>query len=231
MPTTADPAEKIDEDDADEAPTPVPFRSLSPKAQERAVEKARYDDVDGCFDWWDDVYEDANRMATLLGIQIDTHDKKNGGGPKIHFSGFCSQGDGASFTGWYRFKDDALAAIQSETNDETLIDLANRLTALNVMLALYPGFEHLQVRITTRGFYSHSNSMDLSIDWEPPGVECEDAFPFEHFEDEIQSCMRGFADWIYEQLEAEHENLISDERVRERLSESDDLFDRGGDMI
>lgn len=228
MLATADSAEDLD---ADEDPAPVPFQALSPKAQERAIDKHRYNDVE--HDWWDFAYEDANRMAMLLGIDIDVHPSKDraGTGPKIYFSGFCSQGDGASFTGWYRPKSDALECIKAECDDETLISLAERLTVMNVRLALFEGFERLQTKITTSGNYSHSGTMQCSTEFEPFGIELEAGFPFTDIDDEITVCMREFADWIYAQLEAEYDHLTSDETVKKRLTEGDYLFNEDGDMI
>jgi len=130
MSTAADLAE--DHNEADEAEAgPFAFSALSPRARQRALDKCR--DVDVEYDWWDGVYEDAACRAALLGINIDTYPPKSGRvGPTIYFSGFWSQGDGASFVGWYNPKPDALKLIKAECNDETLIALAERLTVLNL---------------------------------------------------------------------------------------------------
>lgn len=204
------------------------FKDLSEEAQQRAIDDARYSGVDH-WDWWCSVYEDAARMAALLGIEIDQRDGRSD--PAIYFSGFCSQGDGASFTGWYRPKADALTAIKAECNDETLINLAKRLTVLNVTLALWPEFERLQAKITASGWYSHSGTMNIAIEYEPQDVDMPDTIPGVSIEDEVLACMREFADWIYEQLEAEHDYLTSDKTVRERLMDSDYVFDEDGAMI
>lgn len=204
------------------------FSQLSEEAQQRALDKARDREVQ--FDgWWDSTYEDAVRMASLLGIEIDQRGEH--GGLAIYFSGFCSQGDGASFTGWYRPKANALAAIKAETNDETLIDLAERLTTMNVTLALWPELECLQAKITTSGRYSHSHTMSVAVEYEPYDVDMPDAFPGISVEEELTACMREFADWIYAQLEAEHDYLTSDESVADWLRGEGAVFDEDGDMI
>lgn len=204
------------------------FSQLSEEAQQRALDKARYRDVEWG-DWWDTAYEDAARMASLLGIEIDQRGEH--GGLAIYFSGFCSQGDGASFAGWYRPKADALAATKAETNDETLIKLAERLTALNVTLALWPELECLQAKITTSGRYSHSGMMSIAVEYMPYDIDMPDAFPGISVEDELTACMREFADWIYDQLEAEHDYFTSDEVVADRLRGDGAVFDEDGDMI
>jgi len=205
------------------------FEALSEKAQQAALDRYRYCWAD--YDWWDNTYEDAARMAEILGIEIDKHYGKAGNGPKIFFSGFCSQGDGACFLGWYRPKGDVLSAMKAECTDETLISLAERLTVLGVTLALYPGFEELKARITANDRYCHSGTMQFSIEYEPQGIDSFDDFPAAHTDDEIESCMREFADWIYQQLEAEHDYLISDEYLKERFAEDETKFDEDGAMI
>lgn len=220
MSTAADLAK--DHDEADET-GPFTFSALSPRAQKHALDKHR--DINVEYDWWDFVYRDAARMAALLGINIDTWPPKSGhAGPKIYFSGFWSQGDGASFVGWYNPKPDALKLIKAECNDETLITLAERLTILNVELAL-DGVERMHAKITTSGHYSHSSAMQVEPETEPSGMCTSDQ------EKELTVCMREFADWIYAQLEAEHEYRTSDERVGEYLAELGAVFDEDGDMI
>jgi len=68
-------------------------------------------------DWWlscmdtedytESVIEDAGRVAECLGIEFETRPVKLMNGstrpdPCVYWSGFWSQGDGASFTGWYK---------------------------------------------------------------------------------------------------------------------------------
>lgn len=204
------------------------FSDLSEKAQQRAIDDARYSEVDGSYDWWDNVFEDAVRMAALLGIEID---QRNGehhsyAGPKIYFSGFCNQGDGACFQGTYRPKPDAFAAVKAECNDETLISLAERLTTLNVESALHHEVELCYVTVSTYGRYSHSNTMSATYEYDADVVEADSAF-----EDDLLACLREFADWIYEQLEAAFNYLTSDEVVRERLIADKYVFDEDGAMI
>lgn len=203
------------------------FSDLSEKAQQRAIDDARYSEMDGSYDWWDSVFEDAVRMAALLGIEIDQHERIEGRcGPKIYFSGFCSQGDGACFRGTYRPKPDAFAAVEAECNDETLIDLAKRLTALNVENALHHEVKLCYVTVSTYGGYSHSNTMSATYEYDADVVEADSAF-----EDDLLACLREFADWIYEQLEAAFNYLTSDEVVRERLIADEYVFDEDGAMI
>jgi len=204
------------------------FSGLSEKAQQRAIDDARYSEVDSGYDWWDNVFEDAVRMAALLGIEID---QRNGehhsyAGPKIYFSGFCDQGDGACFQGTYRPKPDAFAAVKAECNDETLISLAERLTTLNVESTLHHEVKLCYVTVSTYGRYSHSNTMSATYEYDADVAETDSAF-----EDDLLACLREFADWIYNQLEAEFDYLTSDEVVKERLIADEYIFDEDGAII
>lgn len=195
--------------------TGVSFADLDPKAREHALE--RYRDWDVGDEWWDGVYEDAKRMATLMGIATEN----------IFFSGFWSQGDGASFTGSWTPAPEAVQAIKTECEDEDLIDFAQRLTAVAVSIALSDVESH-NVKIRTSGNYSHSGTMSLECEVydtqgyaeQPLGAETE-----------LLAVFREFADWIYGNLEAEYEHLTSDEHLAEQFAEAEIMFDEDGDMI
>lgn len=64
------------------------FNELSEDAQQKAIDKFRDLNVD--FDWWDSVYDDFKMICDTVGIDVDLK--------KTYFSGFSSQGDGATFT-------------------------------------------------------------------------------------------------------------------------------------
>ena len=197
------------------------FDDLGAKAKEHALK--RYRDWWVQDDWWNNVYEDAAHMAELLGISID---EKHG--LAIYFSGFWSQGDGASFMGTYRPRADAYDALRMHTDDETLVNLAERLTVLNVGWMLTPDVIGVRagIRISSSR-YCHSASMNVEIDFLTlrGGVEVDDDST------ELTACMREFADWIYKQLEAEHEYLTSDEFLTEQFCDGETKFDEDGDMI
>jgi len=62
------------------------FSELLPKAQEKVLEKFWDINIDG--DWWYEcVVEDFKDKLDAIGFED----------AEIHFSGFCCQGDGASF--------------------------------------------------------------------------------------------------------------------------------------
>ena len=64
----------------------IKFARLSPKAKERARDNHREGNLD--YEWWDHIYEEWITELEEMGWR----------NPEINFSGFSSQGDGASFT-------------------------------------------------------------------------------------------------------------------------------------
>lgn len=207
-----------------EEKTEFKFSELSESAKDTARDANR--DWNVHYDWWDYVYEDAVRMAAILGIEIS----HTVGGPRrpptvdISFSGFCSQGDGASFTGRYNFAHDAVTRMKAETADETLIRFAEELAVLQVTAKLKYG--HLvYARIESgNSHYSHSGTMRCEVFVDDPidVVILDDESPW-------LDIFRSFADWIYANLEAEYEHLTSDEVIDEHLA--DLTFDEDGVVI
>lgn len=201
---------------------------LTPKVRGKVVETFRYTDVE-VDEWYDCVYEDVKNIAPLLGIDLISKD----GRPLIFFSGFCSQGDGASFRGDYKPRATAIEDItQHAPEDTTLIEIARELTAFQITMRVQYGAE-VEARIYTRDWkYSHSMTMGIEhINF--VGADCnpfvDEAQPTAAEEQTLLSLMRRFADWIYKSLENEHDYLTSDEAVAESLA--DLLFDEDGAVI
>jgi hypothetical protein len=209
---------------------PRSFDELDESAKDKARDKIRYDGVQD--DWWDTVYEDAVRMGALLGVNISSTQQKTSKGrtyttTDISFSGFCSQGDGASFVGNYRFAPDALLKIQEETTDEELIRIAQELLLLQLgrrMKSLEPFSATIS---TSSSNYSHSGTMRVDVNSEDENDEHDEVS--DSLEDDVTQLMRDFADWIYKNLETEHDYLTSDECIDQYLAE--EKFDADGDMI
>jgi hypothetical protein len=204
------------------------FDELSDKAKDRARDEARGWDVED--EWWNYTYDDAVRMGALMGIEISstkyTNKQLNHSWEKvdISFSGFSSQGDGASFAGRYRCVPDAVAQIKAECNDEELVAIAEELTTLQVV-AKFDGNRQLACDVA-----QVSNRFALSVNvYEFDGNN--DFLVTSEEEHALGELMRRFAAWIYDQLEAQYEYLTSDEHVNERLSEEDYEFEEDGTII
>lgn len=200
------------------------FTELGPKAKRKALDDARDWYVDT--GWWDCTYEDAVECAKCLGIEVEQRD--------IEFSGFWSQGDGASFSGHYIPRADAVQAIKAHAPlDEVLLKLAQRLGVVQTAVKLQAG-AMLSCSVSQSSRYSHSGTMRVSdVVFTPdlPDIPYDADDDFIDQSDEIQDVLRAFADWIYKQLEAEYDYLTSDEYIAENLAHGDYLFDGDGDII
>jgi len=229
------PAE-IDEDQ-DELTGSYTFEQLSPRAQENA----RRDYTSGDYphdEWWDSSYEDFIEIAKRLGIEITTHSIKLVNGaerqdPDIWFSGFSSQGDGASFEGCYRYNQTAIEDIAEHANDPELKRIAEALTALNVATSLeYGGTLKAHIGVD-RGSYSHSGTMKMAeIDLD--GFRDEEAadcwLGSDTPDDALLALFRNLADWMYRQLNEAYDWYFTPECVDEALTDGR-LFDGDGEAI
>jgi hypothetical protein len=212
------------------------FSELSEKAKEKARDWYR-ETLHDESDWWDQIYEDASTIAGLMGVSISNKHVRGTpihNSPSIYFSGFCSQGDGASFEGRYTYKPDAIEAItEYAPRDTELLRIATELTLLQTTARLTTG-RRLEARIKAHGSdggnYSHSGTMNIEVTYqhEEDGVS-----PPDDQDKTLTALMRDFADWIYEQLEAEDTWRYSDECIDEYLKESsaNHEFDEFGSVI
>jgi hypothetical protein len=191
---------------------------LAPGVLAKVIDRLRVDLVDD--QWWDSVYEDADSVATILGITIDR--SRSGRFPAIEFSGFSSQGDGACFTGRYQYSADATKQIRSYAPiDSTLHAFADELAAIHTKHTT--PIEVSIVRNASR--YCHERSVDVNVSLE--GDDDELSVPRE-LDDGVVEQMRRLMRWIYRQLENEYEYQTSDDRVRQSAFDNELLFTANG---
>jgi hypothetical protein len=201
------------------------FAELSDKAKERARQWFR-DLLAQESDWWDAVYDEADRFAALLGIEIDRKTIRLSGGrerqePAIYFSGFSSQGDGACFTGRYRYAKQAPAALKSEAPlDVTLQRIATGLQAIQRRFGY-----RLEARITHSDRYYHAYSTDIEVLLN--GEEPVDVVTAK----EVADLLRDYMNWVYRQLEQEDESRLSDENVDAGIEANEYVFDANGKRL
>ena len=184
------------------------FDELSDDAKETAREPFRQLD----HEWWDAVYDDFDRIAAIMGIDVD----------QKQFSGFWSQGDGACFTGTYSYKKGATKAIREYApKDEELHEIADTLQTLQ-----RPYFYGLTASITTSGRYSHSGTMSVDADtdktWRDIGADIES---------DLADVFRSLAYWLYSTLEKDYEFLTSDEQIDELIDGNGYEFTEIGKLI
>jgi hypothetical protein len=200
------------------------FNELSEKAKDKAREWYRTKQFN--YDWWDDIYDNVKTAASYLGIEIDKKpvtlmSGKTWYAPAIYFSGFSSQGDGASFLGTWRANNmKTTVELSAEfPTDETLLNIHATLWEYKTV---YPG----SYCTSTRGncMYSHERSTNLEAvlaeDRDYNRQECEP----------LEECVVDFMKWIYDELETEYEYLTSDEYVDENIRANEYEFTEEGSI-
>lgn len=190
------------------------FAELSESAKERARDWYR----DGMEFDSEFVLESSQTAAGILGIE----------GMDISYSGFCSQGDGASFTGSYSFTPNAPAKMREEfPQDEKLHAMADELQALQIGQRLACG-SAIYATIRRSGSYSHEYSMQID---EIQDSENGEGIEELETEEKLLELFRSFARWIYASLEAEWDYRNSDEAIDEDIEANDYEFDEDGGII
>lgn len=194
------------------------FDELEPQAKETARQWFRDGQLD--YDWYDFIYEDAERIAAILGIELDRKPRNN---PKAHaepaiwFSGFYSQGDGACFDGRYSYAKGAPKAIRAYAPTDTeLHRIADELQSVQ-----RKNWYKLTATTKHRGHYYHSGCMAVDVDGAHNGDN----------EEILIVLLRDFADWIYRALEKECEWLQADEQVDDSIRANEYEFDESGNIV
>lgn len=202
--------------------TAYSFDELSEEAKDKARDKFREHALQ--YDWWDTIYEDADSLATLMGIDID---RKKGSAtePAIEFSGFACQGDGASFTGQWSHKTTGPKDGPKDVRDHAPLDeklhaIADELDRLG--WALGPNVRATISRIDNH--YSHDCTVRVDLE----DTEDEDREIDEDTRKAVQDALRSFMRWIYKQLEAEYDYRMSNEAIDEDIEANEYLFTAEG---
>jgi hypothetical protein len=192
---------------------------LSDAAKDKA--RAWYREGGFDYDWYDSVYEDFQQIAEILGIRFKTRTVRLMGGgtrqePRIAFTGFWSQGDGASFECYYSYRRNAPAEIRSYAPMDTkLHEIADTLLAIQRR-----NFYQLRAEVSHRGHYYHEYCMSISVERNSPTYQdmTTDA------EEIVTEALRDLARWLYRQLEREYDYLSSDGAVDETIVANEYTF-------
>ena len=213
------------------------YEDLSPKAKEKALAWFG-ESLD--YEWWDCTYANAKEDGKEKGFDIDD----------IRFSGFWSQGDGASWTGTVHLKHFLEHHLKEDNPDH------HRYFVLQALLD--EGWVEKYVTIERRGFhYVHADMMreggvslsaleDLDEDSEERlqhdgplqranvyqlhvGIDT-DALVDDLLEWVIEEA-REFADKIYKDLEQEYEDLTSEESLLSAAYANGWRFDEDGRLV
>lgn len=208
------------------------FNELSPEAKEKAIKAVR--SSDGCLDyeWWDGVYDRFREEMKNHGIEVD----------QMCFSGFWSQGDGASFTGTITLTQEQVLESLPQRLREKFITFNTKLKLLGhePMTMLY------SAAITQSGRYSHENTMYIVDDYNNCEITESDVDDSPLLDElvELRDAMEGRVEYdeaaleiardharaLYRQLEEEYEYLNSDEVLTEFITANDYEFTKDGSL-
>lgn len=142
-------------------------------------------------DWFECTQDDFIEILEALGFDdVDTY-----------FSGFWSQGDGASFSGTYQYKKGALKLVENLTSNQDVIELAKQLQELQRR-----NFYQLVASISLHGRYCHENTMNCHVE-----RDCDQLRePTSNADDEFTDICRELAQIYYKRLETEYDYLFAD---------------------
>lgn len=203
------------------------FDELTPEAQENAISLNREKSIEG-FDWWEDLTSKFENELSEIGLtDFD-----------IQFSGFNSQGDGASFTGRVIDNKKFLTALELNPFRGKNIGLKKFDDAFDEFC------ENIYITIQRdRGSrYYHENTISALVEpdgedeitiYLTPGV----VFDFsvsklsQDIEEEITEWARKKSKSFYRELENYYDELTSDESIKSELEDGDYEFDESGNIV
>ncbi|WP_267347113.1 antitoxin of toxin-antitoxin stability system [Sphingomonas sp. GM_Shp_2] len=184
------------------------IEELAASAQATARDWARQHIVSD--DWFDPVINDFATVCSIIGVDLAARSVRLYGGgtrqvPRIHFSGFASQGDGASFEGNYRYARRSAAKVRAHApTDFELHRIADALSAIQRR-----NIYQLDAAIRQQGRYCHEYTMQIAVGRCSPTGQA----PAPAAESVLIECLRDLARWLYRQLECEHDYQTSDEQI------------------
>jgi hypothetical protein len=220
------------------------FDELPPEAKEKALDKQRDINVDSD-SWYEPIIDGFIEDMEEFGINIDIED--------VQFTGFYSQGDGASFTcnnidsdvflRAIGVKDSRFLKMDDEDEDKTgLRNLANDLG--NIGFDKLTRIEPDEIEITFRrnsSQYSHENtvSVDMVVDIEDKIRDLMLGDGKKRKFDEWQKSLENqINDWrkakckeLYKKLGDDWEYLQKDSEVEETILINDYRFDLEGNIV
>lgn len=212
------------------------FSELSKEAQSNALDELR--DINVQVDYWhEDVIDYFKEQMEEFGLDD----------VEVSYSGFFSQGDGASFTAYVTDTQKFMKEALQLESDEWLdmgdgVKPKDELDALRSDLLdigfdtrekLTPGNFLISIRRTSNR-YSHENTIEGDVDIEDIPESIEDEFPTYEYTDKIQDKVTDWARTksrkLYSDLEKEYDYLTSDEAVQETIENNDYEFTEDGEL-
>jgi len=198
----------------------------------RAVEKARDWLRQGATDyqWWDFTYDDWKTALEQLGFT----------NPEINFSGFWSQGDGASFTSgldirkllrFFTVPIESSGTVLDGENDSWLPYIVGKVgQTINARYEwLYLALDQLSGDVKRTGHhYVHENTCDAEIYFDHPKMAKELNVVIDAFQEDVEALREDLCKVIYAALEEEYEYRTDDEQLIDDSDANEYTFDESG---
>lgn len=187
------------------------FDELEDDARQKAIDDSR-----GATSEWLDLDCETSEMKRLLEM-FGFNDVK------LHYSGFCSQGDGASFTASYKHIAGGLKAVKTEFAGawfKEVIEYLELLEAINKKC-----FYSLLYRVDSNSRYCHANTMNINYIDDYRGNR-----DFSKYEDDILEYTRAIGNEFYSLLEKAYDGYLSDECIIENIEANGYEFYENGKM-
>jgi hypothetical protein len=207
------------------------FSELSDKAKNKALDHFR--DM-ACYYtyWYESVFEDCKAIFDILGILSQRNepyiDFKTKGkklriiSPNISFSGFSSQGDGASFEGSWYYKPGMSKAIRAYApKDSKLYTIAKDLHEIQ---------KRNRYNVRSRIFsvshqYAHEHTVRVESEF------YDGTWVSDETNEAIKEAIRNLMRWIYSRLNDEYNYHTSDEYILELIDSNGYEFTENGKLI
>jgi len=194
--------------------TEYSYEELDTYAQAKAIDNFRSDEDLIPHDWYKEMVKEFEDELAEIGIEdVD-----------FQFSGFYSQGDGASFTG-------------SITDNKKFIE-----DVLGIRDLRPEVYDNLTIEIKrSQSRYVHENTVDVEVDLEETELEFPVSADFSiiiDMEKEAGKIEEKGNDWLrskcrefYRKLEDEYESFTSDDYIENFITANDYKFDKEGNLI
>jgi hypothetical protein len=179
------------------------FAELSEEAKKKALDNYRCWNIE--FNWWDATIEDFIEKMKEIGYGIRKED--------VEFSGFSSQGDGASFEAeidlktWFK-------NASAESNKKYKNIKEDEEARFNII----------------RNSHQCSHEYTMGVDWEADIANGKEEL-IEEFGELLLQEAREYARDLYRKLEKEYDYLTSDECIIESLEANKITFLENGNTF
>lgn len=182
------------------------FSELPEDVRSKVLDNNRHINVEGSW-WYESTFEDWRERLTAEGFENSV----------INFSGFGSQGDGASFT-------------CDRVDVEKFTEANKAKTRFKALLRLIETGDLSASVIRTTHHYSHENTVRGEVEMAWNNETGKLSILGSELENFITERVRQLSKQIYRDLESEYDYLTSDEAVQDTIESNGYTFRASGSM-